>query len=165
MLGGGHDWRNSCCLACFFLLLLLLRELMLGGHLRITGALGGACVGAGGWIFLAATKHLYELSVHPSIRLFIHLSVTLSLWSCHGIFHEIFSSYYHWQKLCPWKSSRSSWLRNDAQSLKWCKGGALLFFKVICQISRSHGLKTDDFDQNWVFPDCNSSFNSQMVKK
>ena len=31
------------------------------------------------------------------------------------------------------------WLRNDAQNLKWHRRGALLFFKVICQISRSHG--------------------------
>ena len=30
------------------------------------------------------------------------------------------------------------WLRNDVQSLKWHKRGALIFFKVICQISRSH---------------------------
>ena len=31
------------------------------------------------------------------------------------------------------------WLWNDAQSLKWHRTGALLFFKVLCQISRSHG--------------------------
>ena len=31
------------------------------------------------------------------------------------------------------------WLWNDAQSLKQHKRGALLFLKVICQISRSHG--------------------------
>ena len=33
------------------------------------------------------------------------------------------------------------WLWNDAQSLKQHRGGALLIFKVICQISRSHGTK------------------------
>ena len=33
------------------------------------------------------------------------------------------------------------WLRNDAQSLNWHSRGALLFFKVIRQISRSHGSK------------------------
>ena len=33
------------------------------------------------------------------------------------------------------------WLQNDAQSLKYHRRGALLFFKVICQISRSHGSK------------------------
>ena len=31
------------------------------------------------------------------------------------------------------------WLWNDAQSLKWHRRGALLFFEVIRQISRSHG--------------------------
>ena len=30
------------------------------------------------------------------------------------------------------------WLQNDAQSLKWHRRGALLFFKVLPQISRSH---------------------------
>ena len=33
------------------------------------------------------------------------------------------------------------WWRNDAQSLMLLRGGALLFFKVIRQISRSHGSK------------------------
>ena len=33
------------------------------------------------------------------------------------------------------------WLWNDAQSLKQYRRGALLFFRVICQISRSHGTK------------------------
>ena len=39
---------------------------------------------------------------------------------------------------------------------------ALLFFKVIHQISRS---KVADFDPNWVFPDCNSSLYQQMALK
>ena len=33
------------------------------------------------------------------------------------------------------------WLWNDAQSLKYCRRGALMFFKVICQISRSNWTK------------------------
>ena len=33
------------------------------------------------------------------------------------------------------------WWWNDAQRLMWLMRGALLFFKVICQISRSHSLK------------------------
>ena len=37
------------------------------------------------------------------------------------------------------------WLRNDAQSLKKHRRGALLFFKVIHQISRSHGSKNRRF--------------------
>ena len=39
------------------------------------------------------------------------------------------------------------WLWNDAQSLKQHRRGALLFFKVICQISRSHGIKN-----HWFWP-------------
>ena len=37
------------------------------------------------------------------------------------------------------------WLRNDAQSLKWHRRGALLFVKVIHQISRSQGSKKRRF--------------------
>ena len=84
---------------------------------------------------------------------------------------EIFKSYYQWPKWCPCKRSMSEvkgqghrgkkssnltqigrfwtvtpvwihqWLRNDAQSLKQHRRGALLFFKVIRQISRTHGSK------------------------
>ena len=57
------------------------------------------------------------------------------------------------------------WPWNDAQSLKQNRRGALLFFKVIHQISRSHGTKIADFDPNWGFPDCNSSLNSLMAMK
>ena len=37
------------------------------------------------------------------------------------------------------------WLWNDVHSLKQHRSGALLFFKVICQISRSHGTKNCRF--------------------
>ena len=56
-------------------------------------------------------------------------------------------------------------LWNDAQSLKQRRRGALLLFKVIHQISRSHGTKNADFDPNWAFPDCNFNFNSPMDLK
>ena len=78
--------------------------------------------------------------------------------------HEIFRSYYQWQKWRPCKRSRSKvkvtevttqlnrfrtvtpvwihiWWWNDAYSLIMLKRGALLFFKVIRQISRSRGSK------------------------
>ena len=78
--------------------------------------------------------------------------------------HEIFWSYNQWQKWRPCKRSRSKvkvtevttqlycfrtvtpvwihvWWWNDAYSLIMLRRGALLFFKVICQISRSHGSK------------------------
>ena len=84
--------------------------------------------------------------------------------------HEIFRSYYHWQKWCPCKRSRSEvkvtevmtslsrfrtvtpvwihiWWWNDAQSLMLLRRGALLFFKVIRQISRSH-----DEQNRWFWP-------------
>ena len=37
------------------------------------------------------------------------------------------------------------WLRNDAQSWKQNRRAALLFFKVICEISRSHGTENRRF--------------------
>ena len=76
--------------------------------------------------------------------------------------HEIFRNYYQWQKWCACKRSRSKvkvtevttqinlfrtvtpvwihiWWWNDAYSLMLLRRGALLFFKVIRQISRSYG--------------------------
>ena len=38
------------------------------------------------------------------------------------------------------------WLGNDTQSLQWHRRFTLLFLKVICQISRSHGTKDNWFD-------------------
>ena len=63
---------------------------------------------------------------------------------------------------------------NWPMALKWCKKlksltyhrrGALLFLKVICQISRSHGTNNRRFGPNWAFPDCNSRLNSLMALK
>ena len=93
------------------------------------------------------------LSVCPSVR---HTFFTMFPSSYH---REIFRSYYHSQKWCPCKSSRSEvkgqghrgqhptpvwihiWQWNHAHSWKQHRIGALLFFKVIRQISRSHGSK------------------------
>ena len=49
----------------------------------------------------------------------------------------------HFQTVTPIWIHR--WLWNDAQSLKQYRRGALLFFKVIHQISRSHGTKNCRF--------------------
>ena len=57
------------------------------------------------------------------------------------------------------------WWWNDAQSLMLLRRGALLFFKVDRQISRSHGYKNVDFDPNWAFPDSNYSLNLPMAMK
>ena len=56
------------------------------------------------------------------------------------------------------------WWWNDAYSLMLLRRGALLFFKVIRQISRSHG-SIIKFDPDWAFPDCNSSLDSPMATK
>ena len=101
-------------------------------------------------------------SVRPSVRLSVcHTFLTMFPSSYH---HEIFRSYYQWQKWCPCKRSRSKvkvtevttqlnrfrtvtpvwihmWWWNNAYSLIMLRRGALLFFKVIRQISRSHGSK------------------------
>ena len=47
-----------------------------------------------------------------------------------------------WLQLQVWMNR---WLWNDAQSLAWYSRGALLFLKVIHQISRSHGTKSHRF--------------------
>ena len=57
------------------------------------------------------------------------------------------------------------WRWNDAQSLMLLRRGALLFFKVIRQIWRSHGTKNSNFDPNRVFLHCNLSLSSQMDLK
>ena len=51
------------------------------------------------------------------------------------------------------------WWWNDAQSLMLLRRGALLFFKVIHQISRSQGSKYRGIWPKLAFPDCNSSLN------
>ena len=115
--------------------------------------------------FLAATKQLYKWyfpsvrpSVCPSVR---HTFLTMFPSSYH---HEIFRSYYEWQKWRPCKRSRSKvkvtevttqlyrfqtvtpvwihiWWWNDGYSLIMLRRGAQLFFMVIRQISRSHSSK------------------------
>ena len=92
--------------------------------------------------FLAATKQLYEwfspsvcLSVRPSVR---HTFLTMFPSS----YHEIFRSYYQWQKWCPCKRSRSE-----------VKGQG------------HRGKKIVEFDPDLAFPDCNSSLNSPMATK
>ena len=104
------------------------------------------------------------LSVCPSVRPSVcHTFFTMFPSSYH---HEIFRNYYHGQKWCPCKRSRSElkvkvtevntqlsrfrtltpvwihiWQWNHAHSWKQHRRGAVLFFKVILQISRSHGSK------------------------
>ena len=139
-------------------------------------------------LFLAATKQLYEwyfLSICPSVRLshlFDYVPIIVSSWN--------FQELSHWTRVRSCKRSRSEvkgqghrghdpnfrfrtvtpvwihiWWWNDTYSLMLLRRGALLFFKVIRQISRSHGAKIAEFDPDWAFPDCNSSLNSPMAMK
>ena len=109
-------------------------------------------------LFLAATKQLYDW-FSPSVCLSVCLSV------CHPLFtmfpssyhHEIFRSYYQWQKWRPCKRSRSKvkvtevnthlnrfrtvnpvwihiWWWNDAYSLMMLRRGALLFLAATKQL-------------------------------
>ena len=99
-----------------------------------------------------------------SVRLSVRPSVCYTFFTMFlSPYHEIFRSYYQWQKWCPCKRSRSEvkcqghrgqtqfscfwtvtpvwiwiWWWNDVQILMLLRRGALLFFKVIRQISRSH---------------------------
>ena len=124
----------------------------------------------GALLFLAVTKQLHEWfspSVHPSVC----LSVTpFSLCSCHCIimkFSEVIA--IHRFDVCAKGQGQISkvkvtevktqlsgfrtvtpvwiyiWWWNDAQSLMSHRRGALLFFKVIRQISRSHRPKNRRF--------------------
>ena len=112
--------------------------------------------------FLAATKQLYEwyfLSVCPSVcpsHLFDYVPIIVSSWN----FQELSPQ----TRVTSMQRSRSKvkvtevttqlsrfrtvtpvwiqiWWWNYAYSLMLLRRGALLFFKVICQISRSHGSK------------------------
>ena len=57
------------------------------------------------------------------------------------------------------------WWWNDTYSLMLFRRGALLFFKVIRQISRSHGAKNRRIWPKLAVPDCKSSLNSPMAMK
>ena len=90
-------------------------------------------------IFLAATKQLYEW-FSPSVRLSVHHTFLTMFPSPYH--HEIFRTYYQWQRWRPCKKSRSEVKRQGHR-----------------------GKKIVEFDPDWAFPDCNSSLNSPMATK
>ena len=137
------------------------------GLLRTNGRLWHIAKAATMYMFLAATKQLYDW-FSPSLRLSVCLSVT-PFWLCyhHRIimkFSGVISKYQgkvHAKgqgqgskvkvtevttQLNRFRTVTPVWIHiwwwNDAHSLIMLRSGALLFFKVICQISRSHGSKT-----------------------
>ena len=83
-----------------------------GNHINITAILfQHQCDSESHPIFLAATKQLYKWyfpSVGPSVCPSVCLSVTpfFTMFPS-SYYHEIFRSYYHGQKWCPCKRSRS----------------------------------------------------------
>ena len=120
----------------------------------------------GGIKFLAATKQLYKW-YFPSVCLSVRLSVT-PFWLCshHRIIMKFSGVITNDQRkvhakgqgqrskvkvtevttlLNRFRTVTSVWIHiwwwNDAYSLMLLRRGALLFFKVIHQISRSHGSK------------------------
>ena len=107
--------------------------------------------------FLAATKQLYEWYFLSVCHTFLTMFPSL-------YHHKIFRSYHQGPGQGPCKRSRSKvkvtevttqlnrfrtvtsvsihiWWWNDTYSLMLLRRGVLLFFKVIHQISRSHGTK------------------------
>ena len=126
--------------------------------------------------FLAVAKQLYEwlilsvcLPVHLS-HLFHYASITISSWN--------------FQKLSPMtkmrsmqnvkirgkrpRSQRSKPNLNDEMMHKdWCCLGEVpyCFSRSSVKFQGHPANKNVDFDPNWVFPNCNSSFNSPMSTK
>ena len=144
----------------------------------------------GWWYTLMKNKH--KISLYLGLKKMAN--VFLFVCACHAFF-TMFPSWYHHEifndrsdvypkvqgqrskvKVTEVKTQISRfgtitpvwfhiWWWNDTQSLILFMSGALLIFKVIGQISGSHGYKIVDFDPNWAFSDCISSFNSQMAMK
>ena len=140
--------RNVCCIQVFL----------------FSSVCCSRSLGPGSQLFLAATKQLYEW-YFPSVCLSVCLSVTpFSLCSHHRIIMkfsgvitsdksdvhakgqgqrtkvkvtEVAAQHNRFQTVTPvWIHI---WWWNDVYSLMLLSRGALLFFKVIRQISRSHG--------------------------
>ena len=109
----------------------------------------------GALLFLAATKQLYDWfspSVCPSVTPFHHVPIIVSSWNFQELLPvtevtsmqkvkvtEVTTQLYRFRTVTPvWIHI---WWWNDAYSLMMLRRGALLFFKVIRQISRSHSSK------------------------
>ena len=131
-------------------------------------------------------------SVRPSVRLPVrHTFLTMFPSSYH---HEIFRSYYQWQKWRPCKKSRSDvnkvtevknrriWPKLGVSGLKlpfqFTNGYEMMhkawsgmeevpycFSRSSVKLQGHTALKIVEFDPNWAFPDCNSSLNSPIARK
>ena len=105
------------------------------------------------WPFIAITLSMSR----PSVTLFLNVPVNVSSWNFQellpltkvvSITIKVKGQRSRSQRSKPklFVSGPPVWIhirqRNDAQNWMWHRRGALLFFKVICQISRSHATKT-----------------------
>ena len=145
------------------------------------------------YVVQLASWQLRSNSPKTSVRLSICLSV------CHTFFtkflssyhHEIFRSYYDWQKWRPCNRSRSAVKGqghkgqnptypfpdcnsnlNLPMATKWCakldvgqERCPIFFSRSSIKFQDHTGQKIVIFDPNWGFPDCNSSLNTQMAMK
>ena len=141
-------------------------------------------------VFLAATKQLYKwyfpsvcLSVRPSVTPFSPCSHHRIIMKFSGVITNDKSDVHAKgqgqrskvkvtevnTQLNRFRTVTLVWIHiwwwNDANSLIMLRRGALLFLKVIRQISRSHGSKKRIIWPRWAFPDSNSSLNSPMAMK
>ena len=156
-------------------------------HMMMNDAYSLIMLRRGALLFLAATKQLYEWyfpSVCPSLcpshlfdcyhqRIIMKFSGVIT--SDRSDVHAKGQGQRSKVKVTEVTTQRNRfqtvtsvwihiWWWNDAYSLIMLRRGALLFFKVICQISRSHCSKN-----RRIWPrlgiSCNSSFNSPMATK
>ena len=88
-----------------------------------------------------------------SVKLQGHTALKIFEFDPNWAFRTVTQVWNHW------------WLRNDVQSLKWHRRGALFFSRSSVKLQGHTALKIVDFDPNWAFPDCNSSLNSPMAMK
>ena len=117
------------------------------------------------WHFQMRPSSSMNDSVHLSVCLSVRLSAYLSV---RHIFltmlpslyhHEIFRSYYQWQKWCLCKSSSSEVIGQG----HWGHDPTYLIQSV--KFLGHTAKKIVAFDPNLAFPDHNSSLNSPMVMK
>ena len=103
------------------------------------------------WFYLEEVPYC---SSRSSIKFQSHTAKKSSILTQNGRFRTVAPVWNH------------HWLWNGAKRLKQHKGGALLFFKVICQFLRSRGTKKiTNLYPTWGFPGCNSSLTSPMDLK
>ena len=124
--------------------------------------------------------------VYPSVRLSVCHNFSQCSSDCNNM-----KFYYHWQKWCLCKRSKSEvkvtevktnfaavWAfpdrissSNSQMATKWCTKLAVawnrvpIVFKASVKFQGHTGRIIDNLDPNWAYPDSNTSLNTQMVLK